>query len=90
MSARGFCKGDGDDHCCYVNGSPCRYLEENTVSERRWACGLRRIYGNWDDVHSDEGYLKYVKPCWDKAGIADCGDWPPVGTKCNTCGVTNG
>jgi hypothetical protein len=91
-NAEGLCPGNTKDHCCYVNGVRCPFLEENTVEGRRWACGLRRKLGSWEKVHQDKGYLTLVKPHWENAhGIMEnynCGDWPPPGVPCPTCGVT--
>lgn len=75
------CHGNGE-HCCYVAGEVCRYLEENTVEGRRWACGLRRKYGSWEGVHSDPGYLAHVKPAWEANGVRDCGDFGPLEKQC--------
>lgn len=71
------CHGNGEDHCCYVAGEVCPFLEENTVPGRRWACGLFRELGNWDAVHADPRYLEHVQPAWDQIGIEgySCGDW---------------
>lgn len=85
----GLCTGNSEDHCCYaLGGVACRFLEENTVEGRRWACGLRRELGDWSKVHSDPRYLAHVKPYWNKVGMVDCGDWPRPGEACATCGVT--
>lgn len=82
------CPGDTEDHCCYLNGPPCHFLEENTVPGRRWACGLYRELGSWDKVHSDERYVTQIKPVWESSSLAgyDCGDWPNPGRTCATCG----
>ena len=69
------CHGNGADHCCYVRGEPCVFLEKNTVPDRRWVCGLRRELGSWEKVHVDPRYLSQVKPAWDESGAADCGDF---------------
>lgn len=84
------CTGNGEDHCCYVNGEPCMYLGENVVPGRRWACTLYVRYGNWDDVHLDAGYIENVQSVWDSLGtredgtpvIASCGDWGPGTNQC--------
>jgi hypothetical protein len=68
------CHGNAE-HCCFVDGEVCRYLEENTVPGRRWACGLLRRLGSWDAVHADAGYLACVQPVWDRVGIESCGAW---------------
>lgn len=84
----GKCFGNKNEHCCWIGGSPCSFLRDDGESkERRWICTLREKYGNWDDVHKDEGYLNIVKPQWKKIGISDCGDWPETGVKCSTCGI---
>lgn len=67
------CLGNAKDHCCYVNGKPCLFLETNTVEGRKWACGLRRELGNWDDVITSDRYLVYVQPYF---GEMNCRDWP--------------
>jgi hypothetical protein len=50
------CHGNAEEHCCYVAGEVCPYLEENTVSGRRWACGLLRRLGSWDAVNRSDEY----------------------------------
>lgn len=52
----GACHGNGVDHCCYVAGDPCLFVEKGTVPGRMWACGLLRELGSWDAVHTDERY----------------------------------
>lgn len=69
------CHGNGEDHCCYVRGEVCEFLEENTIEGRRWVCGLLRELGSWDKVHEDPRYIDRVQPAWD--GF-DCGTWPWV------------
>lgn len=76
------CHGNQPDHCCYVDGKRCRFLEENTVEGRRWVCGLRRELGSWEAVHADPGYQKHVQPFWDKVGIVSCGVWGPDVRQC--------
>lgn len=60
------CQGrNNDDHCCYVNGKPCPFLEENTEPGFRWTCGLRRELGSWDAVIADPRYVpigEFFKP----------------------------
>lgn len=73
-----FCHGNGADHCCYVNGQVCPFLEENTVPGRRWACGLLRELGSWDAVHADPRYQP-IQAVWDQVGIISCGDWRGTG-----------
>ena len=64
------CHGNGKEHCCWVKGKICPYLEENTVPGRHWVCGLRRELPSWDAVHKDPRYIAL--------GFGDilCGDWP--------------
>lgn len=50
------CHGNGEDHCCYIAGVVCSYLEENTVSGRRWACGLLVKYGTWAAMNPSPEY----------------------------------
>jgi hypothetical protein len=80
------CTGNSKDHCCYVNGKPCRFLEENTVEGRHWACGLRRELGDWDTVQADDRYKTHVEPHWIDG--LDCKTWPnpALGQTCSTCG----
>ena len=79
------CHGNTVDHCCWLVGKPCIYLEENTVSDRHWVCGLRRRLGNWDAVLMSNEYKTNVAPKLN-TGI-NCRDWPdkPL-TKCFECG----
>lgn len=72
------CHGNGEGHCCHLGAhGVCQYLEESTVSGRRWACGLFRELDSWPAVHSDERYLSNIKPKLRAAGIReDCGNWP--------------
>jgi len=67
------CNGNRDDHCCYVNGNACRFLEMDTVPDRKWVCGLRRELGDWDLVIEDQRYLEHVAPVF---GEMNCRDWP--------------
>lgn len=78
-----FCHGNGSDHCCYVGGRTCLFLEVGTVEGRIWVCGLRRELGSWNAVHADPRYQAEVRPVWEQAGVADCGDFTGLadGTK---------
>jgi len=78
------CLGNTPDHCCYLDSKPCPHLEENTVEGRRWACGLRRKLGNWDDVLESKEYKADVLPVFGPIGI-NCKDWPK-GKHCGECG----
>ena len=83
----GSCAGNADDHCCYIDGKACLYLEENTVPGRRWACGLRRELGGWDAVLASDRYKTDVEPHWVEG--LDCKSWPNAerGQTCSTCGA---
>jgi hypothetical protein len=81
-------RGNGPEHCCWVNGQICPFLEIDTMPDRYWACGLRRELGSWDAVHNDPGYIERVRPMWDRIDpLMNCGDWPPPGKTCATCGA---
>lgn len=93
------CDGFGNcygDHCCYVNGSPCPYLQiDESITDpaqgRKYACGLYLELGSWKKVHADPRYADNVKPAWEARGTADCGDFM-AGQMANTIrdGVMNG
>lgn len=71
------------DHCCYVEGRVCEFLEENSEPGFRWSCGLRRELGSWDAVLADPRYAP-IKAAFAPYGY-DCKTWP---TKpCKTCGA---
>ena len=73
------CTGNGEDHCCYFKGKACPELEENTVPGRRWACGLYRKTGDWDNVIASDRYKEAVQPLWDSIPALkgmNCRDWP--------------
>jgi hypothetical protein len=76
------CHGNQPQHCCWVAGEVCPFLEEGTVPGRRWACGLRRELGSWDAVHADARYIAHVQVEWDKVGIESCGAWGPGTGQC--------
>jgi hypothetical protein len=74
------CNGRGlpdGGHCCYVEGKVCRFYKHFPNSNGRiHACGLMLLHNDWDKVHNDPGYLKHVRPAWQKtANKLDCGDW---------------
>ena len=61
------CHGNADDHCCYVDGEVCEYLEENTVPGRRWACGLLVKYGSWAAMNASPEYQE-IGEHWESRG----------------------
>ena len=71
------CKGEYNegDHCCWIEGVACPFLEEETVQGRHWACGLLRELGSWEKVHTDPRYVATLKPIWEQKGIKDCGNY---------------
>ena len=73
-----------DDHCCYLKGKVCQFLEENTEPGFRWSCGLRRELGSWDAVLADPRYQP-IKEHFAPNGY-DCKTWPGK-FRCTTCGV---
>ncbi len=75
------CHGNQPDHCCWVDGERCPYLEEATVPDRRWVCGLRRELGSWEAVHADPRYAP-IQAVWDRVGIESCGAWGPGTGQC--------
>lgn len=85
------CLGNGNDHCCYTKGKPCRFLIRNYVDEtgyfRKWACSLRAELGDWDKVIADPRYLEHTS--WVEG--LNCRDWPdgegPNRGVCKECGV---
>ena len=81
--ARPACHGNGSEHCCYVAGDVCAFLEVDTVPGRHWVCGLRRELGDWGAVHADPRYQP-IHAEWVKVNGSDCGDfrgaWLPDGT----------
>lgn len=83
------CAGTSNEHCCHIAGAVCPHLEEGTVPGRRWACGLRRVLGSWPAVHADARYLTSVKSYLKTTALKDmdCGDWPPPGVTCPSCGA---
>ena len=82
------CTGNSRDHCCYFKGVVCKYLEENTIPNRRWSCGLFRVYQDWDKVINSDKYKKFVQPLYDTvpelAGM-NCRDWPESDDNCIMC-----
>lgn len=86
------CLGRNREHCCWVNGKPCRFLEENTEPGYRWSCGLRRELGSWDAVLADPRYQEHVQSHWDTfPETTNCRDFPSGGWECRQCyGVKHG
>lgn len=83
------CDGNEADHCCYF-GEVCQFLEENTVPGRRWACGLRRVYGSWEAAEASQEFQEIVLPKAISVGLGEsylCSAWPPAGETCATCGA---
>lgn len=77
--------GNGDTHCCWLEGEVCPYLEVNTMLDRKWVCGLMRELGDWEQVIASDRYLSNVDPVLSKYGI-NCRDYPGVNHKCHDCG----
>ncbi len=46
------------DHCCYVNGEPCKFLESNKEPGMLWSCQLRRENGSWAAAIADPRYME--------------------------------
>lgn len=68
-------RGDGGDHCCYINGVVCEFL---TYEDDLPRCGLRLEHGNWHAVHADLRWKNAPVGRWFAArhpGFG-CGDWP--------------
>jgi hypothetical protein len=83
------CRGNAKTHCCWLKGNVCKYLEEDTVADRRWACGLRRELGDWDKVLASVEYTTHIAPHFGPKGI-NCKDWPDKTdsgpARCGDCG----
>lgn len=80
MAKRQFCTGAGGpdgDHCCWVNGAVCDYLDIGVHPTRRFSCRLRTELGSWVKVHADPRYQP-IQAAWDQTQtVASCGDWQP-------------
>ena len=74
------CSGDGADHCCYLLGKVCKYLEEDTIVGRRWVCGLMRELGDWDAVILSDRYKTDVATILEPRGV-NCRDF--IGNCCS-------
>jgi hypothetical protein len=68
------CHGNVPEHCCWIEGEVCQFLEEDTVPGRHWVCGLRRELGDWALVHADPRYQP-IHEVWARLGTSDCGDF---------------
>ncbi len=44
------------DHCCYIDGKPCPFLERETERDQKWSCQLRRETGSWAAAVADPRY----------------------------------
>jgi len=79
-----------DEHCCWVDGKVCKFLEENAEPGFRWSCGLRRELGSWDAVIKDPRYVSGILPLHRAEGM-NCRDWPKksAGGPCKLCGAGN-
>lgn len=71
------CHGNGIEHCCWVDGAVCPFLELDTMAGRHWVCGLRRELGDWDLVHADPRYQP-IHAVWMRTGTQDCGDFQGI------------
>lgn len=82
------CHGNSPTHCCIFRGQVCKYLEENTMPDRRWVCGLMREHQDWDLVLSDIRYIRDVAPLmakyvWPYHNVKyNCKTWPTEGCDC--------
>lgn len=81
------CHGNADTHCCWLGGVECDYVEERSMPDRRWACGLMRELKDWDKVLASKEYREHVAPKLEPIGI-NCKDWPdkPKIYRCRACG----
>ena len=93
-----FCHGngnnlDGNEHCCYVDGQVCKFLETDAAPDRKYSCGIWRnlaaktpplgVKQVWDQVHDHDAYLE-VRLAFQRSGTMLCGGflgtWLPDGT----------
>ena len=81
------CHGNGEEHCCWVNGEVCEHLRENdprAADGRRWSCGLlltlqatfpQLDLGRvWERLHRHPQYTR-IKEAFEARGVAMCGNW---------------
>lgn len=77
------CTGRGDaigGHCCWIVGTPCKFLVDNkTAGDGRFRCGLMTELADWQKVHSDVRYAPLAIH-WKNADL--CGDWQPKEGQC--------
>jgi hypothetical protein len=80
--------GTANGHCCWFSGVECAYVEPVADGDFKWRCGLRADHGSWEAAYATSEYVENVKEKVNAVGNLglDCGDWPSVGRKCNTCG----
>ncbi len=82
-----------DEHCCWLNGKLCEFLEEDSEPKFRWSCGLRRELGSWDAVLNDHRYNEVVEPRWQERSkrlsrpMTNCRDYPSDKESCTHCGA---
>lgn len=82
-----FCHGNGDDHCCYVDGQVCPHLSENdprATDGRRWSCGLLLTVQEqfprhdmtrlWERVRRHP-LFEQIAQVWAARGVTFCGDF---------------
>ena len=80
------CTGTGTksgNHCCYLRGKVCVFLEVDTVAGRRFSCGLRRELGSWQAVSVDARY-KPIGEFWADHDLPFkyCEVWQPTKGEC--------
>jgi hypothetical protein len=81
------CMATAEDHCCWIGGV-CDYFNPTPRADAEGHCTLRYEAGSWTEVYADVRYSE-VRVKLDKVEVeVDCGDWPPSGVTCGTCGVT--
>jgi len=80
--------GTKENHCCWFAGKVCQYVRPSAREGFVWDCGLRADLGSWEAAYASSEYIENVKDKVNAVGGLglDCGDWPNVGQKCNTCG----
>lgn len=83
---RPVCRGNGDEHCCYVDGEVCRHLriDDPRAGDRKYACGLlldlieqspdEEISKLWQEMYELPEYQD-IRAHFEKVGVALCGDF---------------